>query len=231
MPNPHPKAIVFDLDGTLVDSAPDMHSAANRLLNAQSRPPITLDLARHFIGDGVARFVEQLGEATGPAWTDTSLDDAIASFLVDYEKNASVLTRPFPGVPETLATLSARGHRLAVCTNKPQTASDKLLGDLHLAAFFEVVGAGDRYGVRKPNPGHLLGTLTEMEVTPSDAMMVGDNENDAEVARATGVCFILVPYGYSRAPLNQLQADFRVGSFAEILDVVGQRLYRPQPPA
>jgi len=221
MPSPHPKAIVFDLDGTLVDSAPDMHAAANRLLEARSRPPITIELARRFIGDGVARFVERLGEATGSAWTDMSLDDAIANFLADYENNASVLTRPFPGVAETLATLSARGHRLAVCTNKPQIASDNLLRELSLAAFFELVGAGDRYGIRKPDPGHLLGTLKEMRVTPSDAVMVGDNENDAEVARAAAVCFILVPYGYSRTPLNQIQADFRVEHFTEILNLVG----------
>jgi phosphoglycolate phosphatase len=212
-----PITIAFDLDGTLVDSAPDMHAAANRTLARAGRSEITLAQTRTFIGDGVPRFVERALWATDPAPTDDALTRITADFIADYEENASVLTRPYPEVVETLAALAARGHRLAVCTNKPQTASDNLLRDLDLARFFELVGAGDRYPVRKPDPGHLLGLLAELEVAPADALMVGDNENDAETARGAGVRFVLVPYGYARAPLAELPATYRVESFGAIL--------------
>jgi phosphoglycolate phosphatase len=212
-----PITIAFDLDGTLVDSAPDMHAAANRTLTRAGRAEITLGQTRQFIGDGVPRFVERAVEATGPVLAGAPLAAITADFIADYEQNASTLTRPYPEVVETLQALRARGHRLAVCTNKPQTASDNLLRDLDLAKYFELVGAGDRYPVRKPDPGHLLGLLAELEVAPGAALMVGDNENDAETARAAGVRFVLVPYGYARAPLEELPATFRVENFGAIV--------------
>ena len=212
-----PITIAFDLDGTLVDSAPDMRAAANRTLARAGRREITLAQTRQFIGDGVPRFVERAIEATGPTPSTEALARITADFIADYEENASTLTRPYREVVETLEVLGARGHRMAVCTNKPQTASDNLLRDLDLAKYFELVGAGDRYPVRKPDPGHLLGLLAELDVEPAAALMVGDNENDAETARAAGVRFVLVPHGYARAPLSELPATFRVDSFGAIL--------------
>ena len=212
-----PTTIAFDLDGTLIDSAPDMNAAANRTLSRAGRGEITLAQTRQFIGDGVPRFMKRAVEASGPALASATLAAITNDFIADYEKNASVLTKPYPEVVETLEALKARGHRLALCTNKPQTASDNLLQDLDLARFFDIVGAGDRYPMRKPDPGHLLGVLDEMAVTPSAALMVGDNENDAATAHAAGVRFVLVPYGYARAPLSELPATFRIMGFAEIL--------------
>ena len=212
-----PTTLVFDLDGTLVDSAPDMHAAANRTLAGAGRGEITLDQTRSFIGDGVPKFVERAVAASGPALDKAGLDAITTAFLGDYQDNASTLTRPFPGVVDTLEALRQRGHRLAVCTNKPQRASDNLLRDLGLAELFEVIGAGDRYPVRKPDPGHLLGVLTEMSVASDAAIMTGDNEHDAETARAAGVRFALVPYGYARAPLESLPATFRLEAFTDIL--------------
>jgi phosphoglycolate phosphatase len=219
MPTHSPVAIVFDLDGTLVDSAPDMHAAANRTLTAAERPGISPAETRRFIGDGVRRFVERAFAATGPALDITALDAAEATFLADYENHASDLTRPYPDVIETLTTLKRAGHRLAVCTNKPQTASERLLADLRLDGFFERVGGGDRYPVRKPDPGHLLGVLGELGVQPEAAVMVGDNENDAETARAAGVHFVLFSYGYARSPLADIPANDRLDGFADLLDL------------
>jgi len=213
--------IIFDLDGTLVDSAPDMHAAANRILARDGRPPISLVQTRQFIGDGVPRFVERTFEANGPALSGDPLATAVTDFLGDYEKNAAVLTRPYSGVVSTLKALKARGHRLGLCTNKPQVASENLLRDLDLAGFFECLGGGDRYPVRKPNPGHLLGVLAELGVAPDNAIMVGDNEHDAETSRAAKVRFVLVPYGYARAPLAEIPADFRVDRFDDILNLAG----------
>lgn len=212
-----PITIVFDLDGTLVDSARDMHAAANRTLTRAGRGEISLAQTRRFIGDGVPKFVERAVAASGPNLTADALAAITTDFLDDYQDNASTLTRPFPDVVDTLRTLGARGHRLAICTNKPQRASDNLLRDLGLAELFEVIGAGDRYPTRKPDPGHLLGVLGELAVTPDAAMMVGDNEHDAETAHAAGVRFALVPYGYARAPLEELPATFRLEGFADLL--------------
>ncbi len=214
-----PTTLVFDLDGTLVDSAPDMHAAANRTLARAGRDEISLAQTRRFIGDGVPRFVERAVEASGPPVDAAGLAAITTDFIADYEANAAALTRPYPEVVETLEALRTRGHRMAVCTNKPQTASDNLLRDLDLARFFDLVGAGDRYPVRKPDPGHLLGVLDELNVAPGGALMVGDNENDAETARAAGVRFALVPYGYARAPLESLPATFRLKGFGAILDL------------
>jgi phosphoglycolate phosphatase len=194
-----------------------MHAAANRTLARAGRSENTLTQTRSFIGDGVPKFVERAVAASGPALDTAGLEEITTDFLNDYQDNASTLTRPFPGVADTLSALRDRGHRLAVCTNKPQRASDNLLGDLGLAELFEVVGAGDRYPTRKPDPGHLLGVLGEMSVAPDAAMMTGDNEHDAETARAAGVRFALVPYGYARAPLESLPATFRLEAFTDIL--------------
>lgn len=212
-----PATIVFDLDGTLVDSASDMHAAVNRILAGAGRSEITLAQTRTFIGDGVPKFVERAIAASGSALDTAALTAITADFLADYQDNASTLTRPFPDVVDTLRALRERGHRLAICTNKPQRASDNLLRDLGLAELFEVIGAGDRYPTRKPDPGHLLGVLAELGVGPDAAMMVGDNEHDAETARAAAVRFALVPYGYARAPLDTLPATFRLEGFEDIL--------------
>ena len=212
-----PTTIVFDLDGTLVDSASDMHAAVNRILAGAGRSKITLAQTRTFIGDGVPKFVERAVAASGRSLDRAGLAAITADFLADYQDNASTLTRPFPDVVDTLRALRERGHRLAICTNKPQRASDNLLRDLGLAELFEVIGAGDRYPTRKPDPGHLLGVLAELGVGPDAAMMVGDNEHDAETARAAAVRFALVPYGYARAPLDTLLATFRLEGFADIL--------------
>ncbi len=212
--------LVFDLDGTLVDSAPDMNAAANRILTSAGRSGITLAQTRGFIGDGVPRFVERIFAATGTMPPDDIVRSETARFLADYELNAAVLTRPYPGVATTLSMLQRRGHRLAVCTNKPQTASDGLLAGLDLSGFFELVGAGDRYPVRKPDPGHLIGLLNEMDCASGHAVMIGDNENDAETARAAGVRFVLMSYGYARTPIDEIPADARFSAFSELLDFV-----------
>ena len=209
--------IVFDLDGTLVDSAPDMQAAANRILGQDTQSGITLAQARRFIGDGIPRFVERILAATGATPTDPVLADATARFLADYAAHAAVLTKPYPGVMATLARLTERGHRLAICTNKPQGASKSLLEALGLVGYFDCIAGGDRYPVKKPHPGHLFALLSELACRPTDALMVGDSENDAETARAAGVPFVLLSYGYARTPLPKIPATYRLDSFAELL--------------
>ncbi len=212
-----PLAIVFDLDGTLVDTPPDMHASANRMLTKAKREKITLKETHQFIGDGIERFVERALSVTDAPFNNHDLDTAVSIFLKDYEKNSSVLSQPYAGVAETLGKLKTAGHRLAVCSNKPQFASERLLEDLNLLHFFDIVCGGDRYPIRKPNPLHLTNLLNEMQISPENAAMVGDNENDSETALGAGVFFILCTYGYARKPLYEITANERINFLPDLL--------------
>ncbi|WP_259781019.1 phosphoglycolate phosphatase [Aestuariispira ectoiniformans] len=212
--------LVFDLDGTLIESDRDLARAANRLLAERDRPALTLDRVRSFVGDGARKLVERCFEATGglPA----SLDDLTARFIALYEENIADETTAFDGVHETLTALRAKGHRLAVCTNKPETATRRLLDILGLADYFEDLVGGDSLPVRKPDPGHILALLDRMQVSPKDAVMVGDSGNDIFAGRDAGLKTILVTFGYCRTPHEKLPADAMVDHFSQIPDILAQ---------
>jgi phosphoglycolate phosphatase len=183
---------VFDLDGTLVDSVPDIHAALNRLMAAQGEPPFTLQEVVGFIGDGVptllARAFAARGREPDPA--------ALPAFLVDYEASAARHTRPFEGIPAVLEALKAAGWRMAVCTNKPVAAAHVVLDALDLSRYFAAVGGGDSFPVRKPDPAHLLATLQAAGGDPACAVMIGDHHNDIAAARGAGVAPVFVAWGY-----------------------------------
>jgi phosphoglycolate phosphatase len=208
-------ALVFDLDGTLVDSLPDLAAALNRLLVAEGRRRLALDEVKPMIGDGVAKLVERAVAATGPA-SDPALPALIRHFVADYEAHAVVATRPFPGVPETLADLRAQGYALAVCTNKPYAATIVVLERLRLAGWFEAVVAGDSLAVRKPDARPLLSAIARLQAGPEAAVMVGDNANDIATARGAGVPVVAVAYGYSRDPIRTLGADVVIERFDQL---------------
>ena len=182
--------LVFDLDGTLVDSAPDLHAALNLMLRERGHPALSLLQVKRMIGDGVPALVARALAASGADQRDAA--KALPRFLELYEANAIRLTRPYPKVPETLASLRRRGYRTAICTNKPQRATLAVLRGLGLDGFFAAVVGGDALPVRKPDSGHLLGTLAMLGVSADVAVMVGDGENDAAVAKAAGVPVILM---------------------------------------
>jgi phosphoglycolate phosphatase len=187
-----PRTVVFDLDGTLVDSAPDIHAALDRLMAGLRRPPFAREEVVAMIGDGVRRLVERALAAR-----DLPFDPAaLAAFSADYTANAAVATRPFPGVPEALAALQDAGWRLAVCTNKPAAATAALLGALGLAGRFAAVGGGDSFPVRKPDPGHLLGALRAAGGEAGRAAMVGDHRNDVLAAQGAGLPCLFAAWGY-----------------------------------
>lgn len=213
-------AIVFDLDGTLIDSAGDLARAANRLLAEQARRPLELAEVRRFIGDGARVLVRRAMAATGAAAADSSLDALTARFIALYEADATASTVVYPGVPETLDRLRALGLRIAVCTNKPQAATGSVLQALGLAPRIDAAAGGDRFPVRKPDAGHLLGTLELIGVPAARAVMVGDNEHDAAVARATGTGSVLVTYGYARTPLHEIDTDARIDRLDALLGLL-----------
>jgi len=209
------KAVLFDLDGTLIDSLPDIAAAANRLLAAEGRAPLTPAEVRPMIGDGAGRLVERVFAARG-GLPGPALAPYLARFVADYEKRAADLTRPFPHVAETLAGLKAEGIRMAVCTNKPSGATALALGTLGLADFFDVVVGGDDAPALKPDPRHLLAAVERLGTSVGDTAMVGDSANDVLAAKAAGIPCVAVSFGYLRGPVGDLGADAVIDDFRDL---------------
>jgi phosphoglycolate phosphatase len=186
------RTLVLDLDGTLVDSVPDLAAALNRLMAARALPGFTGPQVTRMVGDGARVLVERAFAAHGKP-PDAG---ALADFLADYAANVAVRTRAFPGVPETLRVLAGAGWRLAVCTNKPEAPARALLGALGLEPFFAAIGGGDSFPARKPDPAHLLATLEAAGGTPARAVMAGDHHNDIMAAAGLGMPAIFAAWGY-----------------------------------
>jgi phosphoglycolate phosphatase len=206
-------ALIFDLDGTLVDSMPDLRGALNQSIGEMGRRELTPNEVRHMIGDGTCALVERALAATG---TVTDFDVAHERFLRFYEAAPAKLSRLYPGVQETLESLRASGARLAICTNKPQAATLAVLEGFGMARYFDAVLGGDAAPFRKPDPRHLLAAIERLGATANDAVMIGDNENDYAAARAAHVPVILMRYGYLRVPPETLAPDVWLDRFSDI---------------
>lgn len=207
-------ALIFDFDGTLIESAPELARCLNTLLAAYGRPPVTLAQVEHMIGNGVAKLVERGFRATGGPPDD--LDAAIEQYIEIYQDAPVDGAPPYEGVMDTLTALHDAGHTMAICTNKLHRATVKILDGLEMADFFTVVSGGDSLPVRKPDPGHLHGVLKELGVTPEQAIMIGDSPNDIGCAIAAGVRSVAVTYGYSRIPHEELGADILIDRFDQL---------------
>jgi phosphoglycolate phosphatase len=187
-----PRTLVFDLDGTLVDSVPDLTTALNRLMASRGLDGFTEPEVTPMVGDGVLVLMERAFGARGRTPDAAALGD----YLEDYGAHAAVLTRAYPGVAEALRALAETGWRLAVCTNKPEGPARALLAALGLDGLFAAIGGGDSFPVRKPDPRHLLATLTAAGGAPARAVMVGDHRNDVEAAAGLGMPAIFAAWGY-----------------------------------
>ncbi len=208
------QAIIFDLDGTLVDSAEDLRAALNQLLGERGLRPVAASEIKGMIGDGVLKLVERgLAAANGDPRQKGAL---LPRFLEIYQSNPADLTRCYPGVVETLATLRRKGFRMAVVTNKPVFATSQILLALSLAEFFPVVIGGDSVPQRKPHPAPLLEAARQLEVDADQSLMVGDNIHDVEAAHAAGMRCIAVTYGYHHRPPSEFNADRLVDRFDEL---------------
>jgi len=212
-----PRAVVFDLDGTLVDTLADILSALNRVMGEESLRAIAYDEGRVMVGGGARWLVEQaLAEAGGV--TDTArIDACYARFLEYYLAEPAAASRPFAGVTEALDRLAAAGHLFGVCTNKPHEITLRVLEALDLSRYFgAAVLGGDALPIRKPDAAHLLAVLGQMGATPERALMVGDSETDVATARNAGVPVVVVDFGYTAKPAAELGADAVISSFAEL---------------
>lgn len=210
------RAVIFDLDGTIVDTAPDLHDQLEITLRQHDRPCPPLADVREMIGDGARVLIETGFAATGGWPADADLDLLYAGFLERYTAEPMKLSKPFPGLGPLLDELGAADLRLGVCTNKPQAPSERILVALGLAGRFEAVVGGDVLPVRKPDPGHLGAVLERLGCAPEAAVMVGDSANDVAAARGVGLPCVLVSFGYTRIPARELGGDLVIDRLCDL---------------
>jgi phosphoglycolate phosphatase len=208
------RPIVFDLDGTLVDSAPDLHAAANPMLAELGRPPLSLAQVTGFIGNGVPKLVERCLEATGGVGARHA--EAVARFRHHYDAAPAELTRPFAGARAAVEDLRQAGCPLGICTNKPEAPARKLLNLLGMDGLFDTVVGGDTLPSQKPDPAPLRRAIEALGGAPASAIFVGDSEVDALTAARAGVAFALFTRGYRRTPVERLGAAVAFEDFAEL---------------
>lgn len=214
--NYYPAAIVWDLDGTLVESAPDLATALNTLLNEQGRHTHTVANVRPMIGGGVAKLIERGFRAAGAPLDEAGINALLPRFMELYTACATQSTHLVPHAREVLDHFYHAGIKQGLCTNKPIEVTRQIVSALDITGFFGSIIGGDSTAQRKPNPLPLLTCLQELGTQPEDAVMVGDSGADVGAARAANVPIILVPDGYTGVPAVSLGADFVVANLAEI---------------
>lgn len=212
------RAVIFDLDGTLVDSVADLHSAANRLLCEQSLPALDLTTLQSFIGNGIPVLVERcLRHVSG---TTDDLAASVKRFKEIYEDQGHRQTILFPAVAEALDQLADRGYRLALCTNKDWAPARRILAQLGVAKHFSSVIGGDSLPVNKPDPNMLLAAAGACDARQGEFVYVGDSEVDAELAQRAAVPFLLFTEGYRRSPVEAMDATLAFSDYFQLPDLV-----------
>ena len=213
MPSP---ALIFDLDGTLVDTAPDLLAATNAVMRSEGLPLIPPSTLRHMVGFGARSLIEQAMEAVNRPVTPDQLPPLLDVFMAHYRDHIADESVIFPGVVETLAALKGDGARLAVLTNKPQELADKLLPAIGIEHFFsEIYGAG-RMSYVKPDARIFHDVVRDVGGAEGGAVMIGDSITDLQTAKAAGVPCILLSYGYTPIPASDLGADLVLDDFAQL---------------
>lgn len=218
-------AIVFDLDGTLVDSAPDIHGAVNKTLVQNNHPVLSLETVKSFVGNGVPRLIERVMSETKIAMAPSLHAQLTKEFSVFYAANPVDKTHMYKGVLTLLERLSASGCKLAVCTNKPLDLTTQVLTGLKIGHFFGAVIGGDSLKVKKPDPAPLLKVLELLGV--ESCIYVGDSEVDADTAQNAGQPFFLYTKGYRKKPANQITAKTRFDHFDALFGLIEQHEKNP----
>jgi phosphoglycolate phosphatase len=216
--------IALDLDGTLVDTAPDLVNTLNVVLHRIGLPSIDYAIGRNLVGGGARKLIERGLVAEGRTIVPEELDDLTRQFIEHYATHIADRSRPFPTVEITLSDLAARGCRLAVCTNKLEWLAVRLLERLGLTQYFVAICGGDTFGLQKPRPEPLRGTIARAGGVESRALMVGDSLTDIATGRAAGIPVIAVDYGYSEIPVTSFQPARVIGAFSELSGAVFELL-------
>ncbi len=214
------KSVIFDLDGTLIDSVPDLCREISLFLNKYGRRALTESETVSIIGNGAAMMLRGAYELTGEAVGESEMPALLDAWVRQYADAEMSLTCAFPRVPETLERLKKDGFKLAVCTNKPHEPTLAILKKLDLEKYFDVVLDADALPVRKPRPEPLWEAVKRMGGTNDSAVMVGDSEADAAAARNAGFPVVLLTYGYSHVPFDEIKPDALIDDFGELPDVL-----------
>lgn len=212
--------VLFDLDGTLVDSAPDLIGTLNRLLVEEGLPPVEMEAASTLIGSGARALLVHGFEAAGADVERARSEALFERFLVDYAGHIADGSRAFEGVVDTLERLKARGAALAVATNKRSDLSELLLEKLRLRHHFAAVVGPDRVSARKPSGAHLVEAVRTAGGDPARAIMVGDAAPDAQAARDAGMACILTTFGYTPVPVEDLGGDVLIDAFEDVEEAI-----------
>jgi phosphoglycolate phosphatase len=208
--------VVFDLDGTLVDTAPDLINALNFVLAREGLPPVPLHSARNMIGAGARKLIERGMEVEGREASPAELARLTDDFINYYAEHIAEFSRPFDGLEAALDDLESHGCRFAVCTNKLEWLSKRLLDQLNLSSRFAAICGADTFGVSKPDPTILRQTVARAGGELSSTVMVGDAGPDVGVARRAGVPVIGVSFGYTDVPISDLRPDRVIHHLSEL---------------
>lgn len=211
-----PPALVFDLDGTLVDTAPDLTAVLNWVLEREGHAAVAESEVRHMVGRGARHLITQALLAAAKTPSEAELTRLFNDFIAYYGAHVADRSVVFEGVVDVLDICRQHGVRMGVCTNKPEGLSYQLLEALNLRSYFSTILGGDSLPVRKPDPAHLLKTMEAMGVGPRDTIMVGDSISDISAARGAGVPVVGVSFGYTDTPIAELNPDIIIDRFADL---------------
>lgn len=212
--------LVLDLDGTLVDTAGDLIATLNIVLAAEGLRPMTRDDAGTLLGAGAKAMIERGFRLADAPLDAATLDRLFAAYIPIYESRIAEVSRPYPGAVAALDRFAAAGWRLAVCTNKLEGLSRRLLDELGLTERFAAICGGDTFPVRKPDAGHLIGTIARAGGDPARTVMVGDSVTDVNAAKNARVPVVGVTFGYTDAPVATFGPDAVIDHFDELWDAV-----------
>lgn len=214
-----PRCVVFDLDGTLVDTGPDLTAATNHVLALAGRPAVTVEEVRDMVGLGARKLIER-GLAYTGGGTPELAESLLQPFLDYYARNVCVGSQPFPGVEQALAQLQDAGVLIGICTNKPEALSLALIETLGWRRFFPVNIGGDSLPFRKPDGRHILTVVERLGGNPHETVMVGDSAVDVGAARDAGLPVVAVSFGFSSVPAAELEADALIDHYDQLMDAL-----------
>lgn len=219
-----PPIVVFDLDGTLAETAPDIMRVLNVILVREGLAALPLNRARELVGAGARALIERGFKVSGRALDGETLERLFQDFLAIYAEDTASNSQLFDGVLDALGTLAGDGYTLAVCTNKPILHTRLILDHFGIAGRFAAVAGRDSFPFFKPDPRHLTLTIEAAKADPKRAVMIGDSRTDIATARSAGIPSICVPFGYTDAPIETLEPDFVIQHFDELPDAVERAL-------
>jgi phosphoglycolate phosphatase len=219
-----PPIVVFDLDGTLAETAPDIMRVLNVILVREGLEALPLNRARELVGAGARALIERGFKVSGRALDGETLERLFQDFLAIYAEDTASNSHLFDGVLDALDTLAGDGYVLAVCTNKPILHTRLILDHFGIAGRFAAVAGRDSFPFFKPDPRHLTLTIEAAKADPKRAVMIGDSRTDIATARSAGIPSICVPFGYTDAPIETLEPDFVIQHFEELPEAVERAL-------